>query len=89
MLNTTKTPSEAIYDIADALRRRLIRYIDSEGQRKFFSIEQAGQLVDYFEAEKSANSVTYDAEFSFPDHEPVLGTFTITREGHLFPRFNH
>ena len=90
MLNTTKTPSEAIFDIADTLRRRLIRYIDPDtGERKFLNYMQAGKLVDYFEAEKSANSVTYDAELSFPDHEPVLGTFTITREGHLFISGNH
>lgn len=89
MLNTTKAPSEAIYDIAATLRRRLIRYIGSDGKPSFFGVDQAGKLVDYFEAEKSAESVTYDAEFRFEDHEPLSGTFTITRNGDLICQIAH
>lgn len=89
MLNTTKSPLDALLDIPYALMVRRIRYIDSQGEARWFGIEQLDALIRYFEAEPSANSVTYDAELSFIDHPPVLGTFTITRNGDLFPRINH
>lgn len=89
MLNTTKSPLDALLSIPEALKARRIRFIDSEGEARWFGIKRIDSLIRYFDAEPSANSVTYDAVFSFSDHKPMLGSFTITRNGDLICQFAH
>lgn len=88
MLNTTKSPSDAIMSIPEILERRLIRYIGSDGEPRFFGIKRAYDLVRYFEAEPAANSVTYDALLQFGS-KVLDGSFTITRNGDLICQIAH
>lgn len=66
--------------LTDVLHARLIRKAETES---FFSAADMSRLISFFEKEKAAQSVTYDALVQLD------GTVTIDRQGHLAVSLKH
>lgn len=71
--------------LTDVLHARLIRKAETES---FFSAADMSRLICFFEKEKAAQSVTYDALVQL-DGTVYDGTVTIDRQGHLAVSLKH